>query len=276
MCDTQEHIKIGEKAFSWSLGILRSGQAGPGYATINKLLADKYAQYNRADCDSNEGRPIVFVLTNGAQASYGDILGLAGDFYPEYARIFADREQVQKGHELLLDSDALADDNVIVPHAEETNGVLHAYHMKLAGRKWKSQDERDARPGITHLNLDKIDHLQGHDLGRVLRLALNNPDHFGIEAIAKWERYHRLACGIAAEGRRYYQSGKLEEYEKASGENLPANRGLPCDPYPRGSAGQRNTLSSTASGSRSATTRSAITSSAISSPPATCARRAGT
>ena len=66
MCDTQEHIKIGEKAFSWSMGILRSGNAGPGYEIVNNLLAAKYAQYNRAACDSPNGRPFVFVLTNKA------------------------------------------------------------------------------------------------------------------------------------------------------------------------------------------------------------------
>ena len=89
MCDTQEHIKIGEKAFSWCLDILKSGRAGPGYAFINDLVARKYAQYPN-------GRPLMFVLTNDAQASYGDILAMAGDFYPEYARIFAEREAVQE------------------------------------------------------------------------------------------------------------------------------------------------------------------------------------
>jgi len=230
MCDTQEHIKIGEKAFSWSLDILKSGRAGTGYTWVNELVARKYAPYPSTSYDRG-GRPLVFLLSNGAQVSYGDILGLAGDFYPEYAKIFADRERVQKGHELLLDSDAVADDNPGVPHIEEINRVLHAYHKKLDDPKsWKHQDEVDARPGILQVRIDKVHDWQSHDFGRVLRLALNNPDHFGIEAVEKWERYHRLACEIAAEGRRYYDRADARGYKALSGGGLPANRGQPSDP----------------------------------------------
>lgn len=232
MCDTQEHIKIGERAFSWCLDILKSGRAGPGYAFINELVARKYAQYPN-------GRPLMFVLTNDAQVSYGDILAMAGDFYPEYARIFADREGVAKGHELLLDSDAIADDNPGVPHKEEIDGILSAYHKKLDGQKWNKRDEEDARPGIAKIDLDKVHDWQSHDFGRVLRLALSNPDHFGIEAVEKWERYHRLACAIAAEGRRFYESGDLAGYEALQGGDLPANRGQPCEAAMKGLLGKK-------------------------------------
>jgi len=197
MCDTQEHIKIGEKAFSWSLDILKSGSAGPAYGWVTDLVGRKYGQYPSA-------RPLVFVLSNGAQVSYGDILAMAGDFYPEYARIFADREAVAKGHELLLDSDMVAADNPGTPHKSEIDGILSAYHKKLNGQSWSKQDEEDARPGINKVDLDKVTDFQSHDFGRVLRLALNNPDHFMFEAVAKWERYHKLACAVAAEGRTYF------------------------------------------------------------------------
>ena len=216
MCDTQEHIKIGEKAFGWALSILRSGRAGDGYGWITKWVENKYREHP-------EARPILFVLTNDAQASYGDILGLAGDFYPEYARIYADREEATKGHLLLLDTDTVSWDNPKITHKDEINGVLVSYHKRLANMPWLNEDNKKARPGPA-LNKDY------GDFGRVLRLALNNPDHFGIEAIEKWERYHRLACAIAAEGRRYYESGDLEGYEAAYGGGLPANRGQPCEP----------------------------------------------
>jgi hypothetical protein len=229
MCDTQEHIKIGEKAFGWALSILKSGHAGPAYAWVNDQVGPKYAAYPGV---YPKGRPILFLLTNGAQVSYGDILGLAGDFYPEYAQIFADREEATKGHELLLDSAAVAWDNPKIPHKAEIEGVLDAYHKRLADKTWSPKEAEAARPGPAAT--------KNHgDLGRVLRLALDNPDHFGIEAVEKWERYHRLACAIAAEGRRYYESGDLKGYEALSGDGLPAKRGEPCEPNLRGLLGKR-------------------------------------
>ncbi len=241
MCDTQEHIKIGEKAFSWARDILKSGHAGPGYDWVNNLVNQKYEKgaYPKK-------RPLLFFLTNEAQVSYGDILAMAGDFYPEYGGIFADRKQLETGHALLLDSDAPTDDNPGVTHKDEIDAILSAYHQKLNDEEWVRRDEIGARPGINRIDLGAIQKRlqqegvpvgdqrwdwQSHDFGRVLCLALKNPDHFGIEAVEKWERYHKLACAVAAEGRRYYQSGDLAGYEALSEDgHLPANRGKPCEP----------------------------------------------
>lgn len=218
MCDTQEHIKIGEKAFSWAAGMLRAGNGGAGYGILNDIIKQKYAAYP-------SGRPILFTLTNQAQASYGDILCMAGDFYPELSHFF-DREAMEKGHEALLDDQLPAADDPGTDHKTEIDHVLAAYHAKLDGQQWNRQLELWARPGIMQKDL-RITDWQSHDFGRVMRLALNNPDHFGIEAVAKWERYHEVAWKIAAEGRRYYEACDLAGYKALTGGGLPDNRGAP-------------------------------------------------
>jgi hypothetical protein len=87
--------------------------------------------------------------------------------------------------------------------------------------------------------VDHHDPLPGFgDLGRVLALALDNPDHFLFEAIEKWERYHSLACRIAAEGRQYYERRDIEGYRSLAGGGLPDRRGQP-DPMLAGETSNR-------------------------------------
>ena len=245
MCDTQEHIKIGEKSFSAAIEMLDAGRAGHGYDMFRSFVKARYAPYPYPDSDKSFSRPILFELTNKSQVSYGDVLGLAGDFYPEFASIYASRGHLEHGHVLLLDDDARSFDNAAVPKRGEINAILSAYHHLLDGKKWTVGDMEDARPGIKLKPLPEFDidipivnrrvvHVAGGrsfaeegDLGRVLRLALNNPDHFLFEAIEKWERYHTLAWRIAAEGREYFDRGDTAGYLQASGKDLPENRGKP-------------------------------------------------
>lgn len=171
MCDTQEHIGIGQKGASWIPSMLGNIDGATGYDNFLNWLSPLLQQ----------DRPDIFKLSNGAAVSYGDVLGMAGDFFLEFDQL----DGVTWSRK---------DDPDRTTH-QEIDGVLREYHAKLANPDYKVGP--DARPGAHFFN-------KWFDAGRVMNLALKNFPHFGFDAFAQWLKYHRDAIALAIQGRSYY------------------------------------------------------------------------
>jgi len=187
--DTHEHIEIGEYAARRIVKMLDELGAGATHAAFKRVFGPVL---DRDSTRNEKVRPTFLQLRNYALVSYGDIVGLAGDFFPTFADL--DSTEWTKA------------DDPEQSQRSEVDKILRSYHKKLvAPDEWNDQDKEDARPGAKWT-------ASVGDTGRVLRLALKNFAHFGFEAVAEWLKYHQRAIDLAIEGFKYY--GKAEEYGK--------------------------------------------------------------
>lgn len=204
MCDTYEHIRIGETAARFIPGMLNNltqqDGAGAGYDDFINTVVPWLARKGTNGRDAQTGRPSFLKLAAGPWVSYGDILAISGDFYITFdgtvdsaLGIGADTFELEAGS----DPDDLGDKNAIL------NGILDAYHYLLDynpdvykqwGAKGNEWMKKAARPGSGKLS-------SVGDTGRVLALALSNSTHFGFDAISQYIRYHQAAINEAIAGR---------------------------------------------------------------------------
>ena len=171
MCDTQEHIGIGQTAAGWIPALLGNLDGAQGYDNFLDWISPLLKQH----------RPAFLKLGNGASVTYGDILAMAGDFFLEFDQL----DGVDWSRK---------DDPKKTTH-QEIDGILREYHRKLDNPAWKVGP--DARPGAHFFN-------KWFDAGRVMNLALKNFPHFGFDALAQWLKYHQQAIALAIQGRQYY------------------------------------------------------------------------
>jgi hypothetical protein len=179
MCDTQEHIGIGQMAASWIPEMLGNIHGASGYTHFLSWISPLLKAH----------RPAFLKLSNGASVSYGDVLGMAGDFFLEFDQLDGVTWSVK-------------DDPQKTTH-QEIDGILREYHKKLDNLAYKVGP--DARPGAHFFN-------KWFDAGRVMNLALRNFPHFGFDALAQWLKYHNDAISLAMQGRKYY--GNAAGYKK--------------------------------------------------------------
>src|SRR5260221_5087972 len=182
MCDTQEHIGIGQTAASWIPEMLGNIDGAGGYDNFLNWISPILKHH----------RPAFLKLSNGATVSYGDILGMAGDFFLEFDQL----DGVTWSRK---------DDPKKTTH-QEIDGILVESHKKLDNLAYKVGP--DARPGSHFFN-------KWFDAGRVMNLALRNFPHFGFDALAQWLKYHNDAIALAIQGRNYY--GNADAYAQDLG-----------------------------------------------------------
>jgi hypothetical protein len=182
MCDTQEHIGIGQTAAKWIPGMLHNIVGATGFDGFLKWISPLLKQ----------DRPNIFKLSNQASVSYGDVLAMAGDFFLEFEQL----DGVDFSRK---------DDPGKTTH-QEIDGILREYHAKLKNDAYKVGP--DARPGAHFFN-------KWFDAGRVMNLALRNFPHFGFDAFAQWLKYHNKALVHANRGRAYY--GHAQRYHDEVG-----------------------------------------------------------
>src|SRR5258708_755604 len=90
MCDTDEHIRIGETASSWLPQMLRKVCAAPGGCDVNDY-AGVIGVFEHTDLHQ-----FKYGAGDSDWASYGDILALSGDYYPDEAAIGAQANMTEK------------------------------------------------------------------------------------------------------------------------------------------------------------------------------------
>lgn len=181
MCETFEHIDLGDIARKYLLELLAGHEDEYGPLIVYLKGADAMmplpGRLSREEC---------FVLHNGAVVSYGDILGLAGDYYLEWTE---------------LDNAVLDPTNHnVTSKAGEVHDILVAAHDTLNHKVLTAEEiAKDAQredPGEKYL-WARV----GLPMGRSTALAKKNQTHFPPDGFAAWQKFHELAISMARRGR---------------------------------------------------------------------------
>ncbi len=188
MCETFEHIELGDVARGFVL-LLLAGHEDEYAPLINYFSALDSMQ----PVPGRLSREECFVLHNGAQVSYGDILGLAGDFYLDFDS---------------LDNAVLQPDNQNVKtKQDEVHNILVAAHHDIDHTKLTAaqhtEDVMSKDPGEKWIFAKA-----GLPLGRSTALAKKNDTHFPPDGFLAWQHFHEIAIAVARQGRADAKAGK--------------------------------------------------------------------
>ena len=198
MCETFEHIGLGDIARPAIIKLLAGHETEYG-PLINYLqtfdgMASLNGRLTREEC---------FKLHNGAMVSYGDVLGLAGDYYQEWDDL-DDTQLDPQNHDVKTKID-------------EVHGILVAAHDvmdKTPLTKQEAVRDREAEdPGGGWFAA----HAPASPGGRSTILAKKNDTHFPPDGFRAWRKFHELAIATAIQGRKAKEIGSLDP----TLENLP-------------------------------------------------------
>lgn len=143
-----------------------------------------------------------FRLSNGLEVTYGQINGLAGDFYGTYDPISDGGDAQDQAQRFLAAYDTLADGGPRQPkEAQDILAVLQA-EVDAVNKALKYHQD----PSIAYSKLDDVSvKLEAITFGRsgipgYLGLAQINWDHFGDDARTVYNMGHAVALQTAADG----------------------------------------------------------------------------
>ncbi len=163
-----------------------------------------------------------FVLANGLEVSFGDIIGLAGDFFaPTEADIIADGANLAEKQKRFLSAyDCLAKHEYCIPTAKELLGDAKAEkdaieQGKANGKTAAEVYQSSAVPNWVHYQEDTLKgRLSKYSIPAYLKIASRNLDHFRTSANNSYSVGHTLA--VEEMQKAFSLKGKNEEKFKKS------------------------------------------------------------
>ncbi|KAI0833668.1 fungal fucose-specific lectin-domain-containing protein [Trametes gibbosa] len=175
-------------------------------------LGHEYAEHtfigDTVDLTFQGGRKVVafdhtFTLINGLSVTYGQINGLAGDFYGTTRPISDGTDARDQEERFLAAYNTLADVSPRLPQeARDILGVLQAEVNAVNDARNRGEDPSVAYSKLpdASVELQRLTILRPDDFPSYLGLALINWDHFGADARTAYNAGHGLALRVAADG----------------------------------------------------------------------------